>query len=461
MARINLTTGRIRNFGLPDGSPQAFLRDAEVGGLAVRATPGTKAFVFQSKIGGRDLRITIGDVGTWTLEDARVEARRLQTLIDQGIDPRHEKAERLAATAAKHEQDRKSEAPAMEAWNAYVEARRVDWGEWHLKNHSKFSQAGGEPRTRGRRPGEPSTTQPGPLYPLLSRPLNEIDAEAVRAWLSANVATRPTWTAQAYRALRAFIGWCAEHPEYRHHTHADACTQKQVRAKVPAPRSKDDCLQREQLALWFEHVRKLPNPIVAAYLQTLLLTGARREELAGLRWEEDVDFQWKSLTIRDKVDGTRTIPLPPYVAGLLRDLKARSEIPPPQPRKLRQSPDEEPAEWEPSPWVFASPSAAGGRIAGPNIAHRRALIAAGLPHVSLHGLRRSFGTLSEWVEVPVGVVAQIQGHKPSAIAERHYRKRPLDLLRLWHVRIEAWILEQAGIEQPRTDVSAPALKVVD
>jgi len=24
--------------------------------------------------------------------------------------------------------------------------------------------------------------------------------------------------------------------------------------------------------------------------------------------------------------------------------------------------------------------------------------------------------------------------------------RPLDLLRMWHTRIEAWILEQAGIE---------------
>jgi hypothetical protein len=46
----------------------------------------------------------------------------------------------------------------------------------------------------------------------------------------------------------------------------------------------------------------------------------------------------------------------------------------------------------------------------------------------------------------VGVVAQIMGHKPSATAEKHYRERPLDLLRMWHSRIEAWILEQAGIE---------------
>jgi hypothetical protein len=38
------------------------------------------------------------------------------------------------------------------------------------------------------------------------------------------------------------------------------------------------------------------------------------------------------------------------------------------------------------------------------------------------------------------------GHKPQGVREQHYIRRPLDLLRMWHVKIEAWILEQAGIE---------------
>jgi hypothetical protein len=49
------------------------------------------------------------------------------------------------------------------------------------------------------------------------------------------------------------------------------------------------------------------------------------------------------------------------------------------------------------------------------------------------------------------------GHKPSATAEKHYRVRPLDLLRMWHSKIEAWVLEQAGIKQPDTHPN-PALK---
>ena len=82
----------------------------------------------------------------------------------------------------------------------------------------------------------------------------------------------------------------------------------------------------------------------------------------------------------------------------------------------------------------------------PNHAHDKACKVAAIDALTLHGLCQSFGTLSEWLEVPAGVVAQIQGHKPSATAEKHYRVRPLDLLRVHHERIEAWILEQAGVQ---------------
>jgi hypothetical protein len=37
------------------------------------------------------------------------------------------------------------------------------------------------------------------------------------------------------------------------------------------------------------------------------------------------------------------------------------------------------------------------------------------------------------------------GHKPSATAEKHYTVRPLDLLRVHHEKIEAWIMDQAGV----------------
>ena len=96
-------------------------------------------------------------------------------------------------------------------------------------------------------------------------------------------------------------------------------------------------------------------------------------------------------------------------------------------------------------WIFSSPTSASGHLTEPTHPHTIACKVAGLAGLTLHGLRRSFKSLTEWLEVPVGVVAQIQGHKPSATAEKHYTVRPLELLRLHHERIEAWILEQAGI----------------
>jgi integrase len=180
-------------------------------------------------------------------------------------------------------------------------------------------------------------------------------------------------------------------------------------------------LQREQLAAWFAAVQQIQNPVIAACLQMMLLTGARPGEVLALRWE-DVNTQWKGISIRDKVEGTREIPATPYMLHLLAALPRRNE------------------------WVFSSPTSASGCLTEPNNPHTRAcakpLAWRGL---TLHGLRRSFASLTEWLEVPAGVVAQIQGHKPSATAEKHYTVRPLELLRVHHERIEAWILEQAGI----------------
>lgn len=101
MAKAKITAGRIRDLALPPGKSQAFLRDTDAPGLAVRATAGSKSFIFQAQLlDGRTIRTTIGDVRAWDIDKAREEARRLQLLVDQGADPREEKAARLAAQEA-------------------------------------------------------------------------------------------------------------------------------------------------------------------------------------------------------------------------------------------------------------------------------------------------------------------------------------------------------------------------
>lgn len=460
----NFTVGKIEKFTCPPDKKQEIYWDTKAPGLCCRVTSGAKSYVFESRLFGKTIRITIGDVRTWPLDgpsgtpSARAEATRLKTLINQGIDPRQQKAElQKEAEAFAAETKHKAE-HAIDIWHAYIKERKTKWSAAHLADHEKVVQLGGEKRKRGRRPGEPELTQPGALLPLLSRPLNEIDNQAVKKWLNGEAIKRPTHARLCFGLLRAFLNWCNDQPKYRDFVHDDACTARVAKETLPKKSAKSDCLQMEQLSLWFAEVKKL-SPVQAAYLQCVLLVGARRNELTGLRWE-DVDFKWCSLTLKDKVEGERTIPLTPYVANLLRDLKKRNETPPPKHRILNgKKIENDLAEWKPSEFVFFS-RAASGHIEEPRAAHDRALKAAGLPHLSIHGLRRSFGTLAEWVECPAGIVAQIQGHKPSATAEKHYRVRPLDLLRLWHTRIEAWMLEQAGIKQPKAESAPSAMKAV-
>lgn len=417
--RANFTHGRVQSFERPEDRDEAFMWDLVQPGLGLRATKSAVSYLFQRKLNGRTVRAVIGDRETWTLAEARAEAKRLSALVDQGIDPRQEKAQRKAEADQARQEQARAVVTLGDAWDVYVKARRADWSEAHRDDHDRAMIVPGQARQGARQ-----KTKAGVLYPLRGERLVDLTPERLATWMEKEKAVRPTVAARGFRLLRTFLNWAAEQPEYRGLVDPAALLTKAVRRSVPKPRAKDDCLQREQLAPWFKAVRELPNPVHSAYLQTLLLTGARAQELASLRWE-DVDFQWLSLTIKDKVEGERVIPLTPYVAALLDALPRRNE------------------------WVFSSATSASGRMSEGNHAHNRALKAAGLPHLTLHGLRRSFGTLSEWVECPVGVVAQIQGHKPSAIAEKHYRRRSLDLLRQWHTKIEAWILTEAGIPQPQ------------
>lgn len=458
-----LTAGRIANFRCAQQKGQNFLWCNEVQGLGVRATAsGAKSYIFQAKVKGRSMRLTLGTTSAWSIVAAQVEARRLRTMIDQGNDPRQVKADIVAASeaamlakeaaaAALRQQQASKSVTAREAWDAYIVDRAAamkdgkrEWGARTIAHHEYFVQIGGKKITRGRRPKGPTTTRAGILVPLLSKRLADLDEKVIQAWLVSEAAKAPTSTAKAFSALRAFLTWCGKHEKYRDAVHSEACQSDAIKRKVPASQVKNnDSLRRAQIRPWFDEVRKIRNPIISAYLQCLLLTGARRNELAALQWAE-VDFQWNSLTIRDKVEGRRTIPLTPYVSTLLLELKRLGNVPPNVVAlsKLKAKGET----WKPSPWVFSSPTSASGRLEEPRIPHTKALIAAGLPPLSLHGLRRSFSTLAEWEEVPVGIVAQIMGHKPSAIAEKHYIQRELDLLHKWHVKIEAWILNQAGIE---------------
>lgn len=154
------------------------------------------------------------------------------------------------------------------------------------------------------------------------------------------------------------------------------------------------------------------------------MTGARRNEIASLKWS-NVDLKWNTLHISDKIDDEgRTIPLTPFIKSLLIKLPRYND------------------------YVFYSDKSCTGYVVEPTKSMNKVVINAGLNELSIHGLRRSFKTLSEWVSLPSGIVAQIAGHKPSGTEEKHYTVRPIDLLRKWHIEYENWLLVQANIIIP-------------
>lgn len=417
-SRVRLTAGRVADFTCPSGKSQAFLWDTDTPALALRVTPtGRKTYVFESRLRGATIRMNIGTAAEWGIEAARTKAQGLKMTVDSGIDPREverrQQAEQIAEKAAASAQA----TTVGEAWTSYLDARRPHWGLRHYAEHLLLVKPGGVPSKKA----VGGVTAPGILHQFTELPLRALTSALIEAWAVRETLTRPAAARLAWRCLKAFLSWCSEQPEYAQVLQdANPAKTKRARETLGKPGVKQDALLREQLPVWFGSVRQLPNPIIAAYLQTLLLTGARAGEVLGLRWD-DINTKWKGLTIRDKVEGTRVIPLTPYVAHLLAGLPRRNDF------------------------VFSSTTAAGGTLVIPRNPHHDACKVAGIDGLTIHGLRRSFKSLTEWLEIPAGVVAQIMGHKPSATAEKHYTVRPLDLLRGHHERIEAWILEQAGV----------------
>lgn len=429
----NFTAEVVANFQCEVGKSYSIYMDAKTTGLGFRVTSaGARSYIFETSLNGKTIRITIGDVGHYSIAKARDEAISLKAMTNKGIDPRQVKADQIESNKAKA-QAKKDKALAevlqtkMEAitvgmaWLEYIaerkdakEGKENSWSVRHYKDHLKMVHMGGVKRKRSDK-----LTVAAPLSSLVDLRLVDITEDIVNEWANVEASKRPTQAQLAFRLLRAFLSWCMTHKIYGKIITVNAAKNDVARKRLGKPQTKSDVLQRAQLPAWFAAVKEINNPVISAYLQTLLLTGRRREQIAELKWS-NIDFQWNKISMRDKTERNTSIPLTPYVANLLQSLPRRNE------------------------YVFSSLSAKSGYLTDPSDAHRKACAEASV-ELTLNGLRRSFASLTEWIEMPAGIAAQIQGHAPQGVREQNYVRRSLDLLRMWHVKIEAWILEEANI----------------
>jgi integrase len=440
MAKISFTAPRVAGFTCPPNKAQAFLWDSKATGLGLRATPrGASAFIFQSVYQGKSLRITIGDAHSWRILDAQAKARELQRQIDEGRDPRLIKSETVARDVARREAERLTAVTVGDLWPIYLAEgapkRREAWKPRYRADLETMAAVGGVEKKRGS-----GLTRPGPLYPLLALPLADVNEDTLKSWYDREARSGKHQAARALMMFRGFLRWCSAHPEYRLLVNRDAGMAPAIMQALPRTTRRTDALEDAQVAGWWAGVEQLSNLTASVYLRALLLTGARREELAALKWS-DVDFRWKVLTIADKVEATRDIPLTPYCAQMLATLPRINGF------------------------VFASTGKT-GRIADTRASHSKALASASIEALTIHGLRRSFSLLGEAAGAPAGAIAQVMGHKPSATAEG-YRPRSVGALRPFLTQIEGYILIAAGVkfdsnvkaEQARGNVMPIAKKV--
>ena len=171
----------------------------------------------------------------------------------------------------------------------------------------------------------------------------------------------------------------------------------------------------EQLAGFLASVRE---ERLFALWRLLAMTGARRGEALGLRWE-DLDIEGATITIRRALvpmgaevlvsepktrRGRRTIALDPLTIGALRAHAARQA-------------DERGAceDWSESGYIFTTID---GQPLDPHRVSRafeRHLREAALPRIPLHGLRHTYATLALSSGVNPRIVSGRLGHSTVAL----------------------------------------------
>jgi site-specific recombinase XerD len=375
----------------PKNTPEVVLWDTEIKGFGVRArSGGAKTYILHYRPGGgrnAPLRkLTLGRHGSpWTPEKARVEAKRLLGRVASGEDPAERKfADRRAMTVA-------------ELCDLYLAEGAA---------HKKVSTLKAD---RGRIVHH--------IKPLLGDKHVE---KLVRADIERMMVDVKTGKAIVRRALTdkrppgsvptggsGTAGQCVALVS----TLMAFAVARKLRSDNPAAGIKKPPIRKMERFLSEGEIAGLAqaldaetaasgNPYPSAAVKLLLLTGARRGEIANLQWQ-NVDFQRKCLRLPDSKTGAKVIYLNEPALDILRSLPRLADN------------------------LYVIP---GNRVGAPSGAIDRvwwrARSAAGLGDVRLHDLRHSFASIGVVDGLSLPIIGALLGHKHSATTARYAHLAP-------------------------------------
>lgn len=405
---VKLTKSKVEGLPTP-ATGQAFHWDEELRGFGVRVTAsGQRSYVAQGRVNGKTRRVTIGEHGRWTCDEARKEAREILRDMDKGIDPQVEKKRKEALDVT-----------LRQVMEDYIDNKRTKNGPLRasskadIKRHvtQNFADWADEPiamLTRDK---------------CLKR-FNELSERA------------PSQANQAMVILRALCNWARE----RHATDDDEYpllevnpVQRMLKVKRLNPEDpRDRRIPTEKIgAVWAmlqkrrAEARTVDDRNAAAYVSFLLLTGTRKMEAATLTWSRvNFDEGWfhipKSIA---KNHNALTFPL----SATLRELLEA------QPRKQGND------------YVFASWGKKSGHIGDPRGTMQQVSKIAGL-HLSLHDLRRTAEDVAKVCKVDADERRQLLNHLSSDVHGKHYANNPDPKALATAVEsMHSWIVGQAAI----------------
>jgi integrase len=387
---ISLTQSRVESLPIPAAGRVEY-RDAKQPGLYLRVTSGgakSWRLVKRSPKTGKLERITLGAFPAVSVGQARDLARQALAQVIEGQSPMSEKkrAKTLETTFG-------------EALDTYLNTRT-------LKDSTR------EDYRRVIRFYVPE---------WLTLPLVKIDEATVKAAHKRIGERSPTNANHVMRVFRAV--WRFAREEYK--ADGKPVLGDPPTAVLSAQRlwnretRKSTTVPRAQLGAWYRAVDGLQNRTARDYLLTVLLTGLRKEEAAGLQWA-DINFEARTLTVLDpKNHNAHTLPLSGFLVTLLRSRQGNG-----------------------SEYVF--PGKTGGKLDNLYKSIRTASAAAGF-EFRPHDLRRTFATVSETLGFGGYTVKRLLNHAISRDVTGGYICLDAESLREPMERISEFFLTEFGL----------------
>ena len=263
-AAMRLTDKLVSSLTCPTGSKDALFADEGVRGLWLRVqASGTKSFLYRYKIGDLSRRVPLGTWGETTIAEARKRAERLRGDVLDGRDPWAERRDaRTTTLAAEAEARRKAEA------DAYTVRRLLDdWDRLALANKRFSYRRDALLRLK--------------LYlgPIMEMPAGTVTrADAARVVDGAAENGRATTSRRVRQYASTMFNWAAGRGAVPGNPFEGVAG-----AGSEAPRER--VLSAQEIGAVWRAAGVLPPPF-GLFVRVLMLTLARREEVAAMRWDE-------------------------------------------------------------------------------------------------------------------------------------------------------------------------------